>query len=287
MKNFRIKSYCKINLSLRVIRKLSNGYHNIASLITFSELHDLISISQISGSKDEISFSGKFKKGINQKSNTIIKVLKLLRRNKLLKKQYFKINIQKNIPHSSGLGGGSSNAADLLNYLNHKMKLKLNKKKIKKLANQIGFDVPINLERKNSLLTGKKDEILRFNRKFKFNLLVVYPNLVCSTKKIYKKNKTKSLSKMKSFFGLKNNKKLIDFLKNENNDLEKTVIRFYPKVRQIIDFIKVQNGCYFSRITGSGSACIGIFSDMKTAIFAQKLIKLKFPKYWCVVSKTM
>ena len=57
-----------------------------------NNLHDLISISQISGSKDEISFSGKFKKGINQKSNTIIKVLKLLRRNKLLKRQYFKIS---------------------------------------------------------------------------------------------------------------------------------------------------------------------------------------------------
>ena len=257
------------------------------SLITFCDLHDLISISEISNLKDKISFSGKFKKGINQKSNTVIKVLKLLRRNKLLKKQYFKINIQKNIPHSSGLGGGSSNAADLLNYLNHKMKLKLNKKKIKKLANQIGFDVPINLERKNSFLTGKKDEILRFNRKFKFNLLVVYPNLVCSTKKINKKNKTKSLSKMKSFFGLKNNKKLIDFLKNENNDLEKTVIKIYPKIGKIIDYIKSLNGCYFSRITGSGSACIGIFSNMKNAIYARKLIKLKYPNYWCVVSKTM
>ena len=287
MKNFKIKSYCKINLSLKVIRKLSSGYHNIASLITFSELHDLISISQISGLKDEVSFSGKFKNGINKKSNTVIKVLKLLRRNKLLEKKYFKINIQKNIPHGSGLGGGSSNAADLLNYLNYKMKLKLKKREIKNFAKQIGFDVPINLERKNCFLTGKKDEILRFNLKFKLNLLVVYPNLVCSTKKIYKANKVKSSLKTKSFFGLKNKKKLIDFLKNENNDLEKTVIKLYPKVSQIIDFIKAQNGCYFSRITGSGSACIGIFSDMKTTIFAQKLIKLKFPKYWCAISKTM
>ena len=82
-------------------------------------------------------------------------------------------------------------------------------------------------------------------------------------------------------------KKLIDFLKNENNDLEKTVIKLYPKVSQIIDFIKAQNGCYFSRITGSGSACIGIFSNKSTAIFTQKLIKLKFPKYWSVVSKTI
>ena len=74
---------------------------------------------------------------------------------------------------------------------------------------------------------------------------------------------------------------------NENNDLERTVTKIYPKVEKIINFIKSQNGCYFSRITGSGSACIGIFSNMKSAICAQKMIKLKYPKYWCVISKTI
>ena len=82
-------------------------------------------------------------------------------------------------------------------------------------------------------------------------------------------------------------KKLINFIKKENNDLERTVFKLYPKIKKIIDFIKVQKGCCFSRITGSGSACIGIFSDMKTAILTQKLIKLKFPNYWSVVSKTI
>ena len=287
MKNFKIKSYCKINLSLRVIKKLNNNYHNIISLITFCDLHDVISISKTKSLKDKISFSGKFKKGINKKSNTVTKILNLLRRAKLLENQAFKINIRKNIPHGSGLGGGSSNAADLLNYFNSKMKLKLSKKKIKQLANQIGFDVPINLERQNTLLTGKKDEILRLNQKFKLNLLIVYPNLICSTKIIYKKNKKISLSTPQSFFRIKNNKKLINLLKNENNDLEEAVIKIYPKVKKIIDYIKSIKGCYFSRITGSGSACIGIFSNMKNAIYARKLIKLKYPNYWCVVSKTM
>ena len=287
MKNFKIKSYCKINLSLRVIKKLNNNYHNIISLITFCDLHDVISISKTKSLKDKISFSGKFKKGINKKSNTVTKILNLLRRAKLLENQAFKINIRKNIPHGSGLGGGSSNAADLLNYFNSKMKLKLSKKKIKQLANQIGFDVPINLERQNTLLTGKKDEILRLNQKFKLNLLIVYPNLICSTKIIYKKNKKISLSTPQSFFRIKNNKKLINLLKNENNDLEEAVIKIYPKVKKIIDYIKSIKGCYFSRITGSGSACIGIFSNMKNAIYAQKLIKLKYPNYWCVVSKTI
>ena len=287
MKNFKIKSYCKINLFLRVIKKLNNGYHNIMSLITFCDLHDVISISEIRNLKDKISFSGKFKKSINKKKNTVIKVLNLLRSAQLIENQAFKINIQKNIPHGSGLGGGSSNAAYLLNFFNAKMRLKLSKNKIKKLAGQIGFDVPVNLERRNTFLTGKRGEILRFNQKFRLNLLIVYPNLICSTKKIYEKNRKIGLSKPRSFFYIKNNKKLINLLKNENNDLEKTVITIYPKVKKIIDCMKSQKGCYFSRITGSGSACIGIFSDMKNAIYAQKLIKLKYPKCWCAVSKTI
>ena len=287
MENFKIKSYCKINLFLRVIKKLNNNYHNIISLITFCDLHDVISISKTKSLKDKISFSGKFKRDINKKSNTITKILNLLRRAKLLGNQAFKINIQKNIPHGSGLGGGSSNAADLLNYFNSKMKLKLSKKKMKQLAKQIGFDVPINLERKNTLLTGEKDEILRLNKKFKLNLLIVYPNLICSTKIVYKKNEKISLSTPQSFFRIKNNKKLINLLKNENNDLEEAVIKIYPKVKKIIDYIKSIKGCYFSRITGSGSACIGIFSSMKNAIYAKKLIKLKYPKYWCAISKTI
>ena len=287
MDNIKIKSYCKINLSLKVIKKLNSGYHNIISLITFSDLHDVISISKTKTLKDKISFSGKFKKGINKKSNTITQVLNLLRGNKYLKNQFFKINVQKNIPHGSGLGGGSSNAANLLNFLNLKMKLKLSKKEIIKLADQIGFDVSINLEKRNTLLTGKKGKILRLNQRFKLNLLVVYPNLTCSTHKIYARNRKINLIKPYSFFYIKDKKKLINFLKNENNDLEKTAIKIYPKIKKIIDYIKSQKGCYFSRITGSGSACIGIFSNMRQAIYAKKSIKLKYPKYWCVVSKTI
>jgi len=287
VKSNKIKSYCKINLSLKVLKKLNNGYHSITSFITFCKLHDVISISKISSSRDKISFTGRFKKGINKKSNTAIKVLSLLRRNKLIKNQSFKINIQKNIPHGSGLGGGSSNAADLLKYFNLKMRLKLKKNKLGELANQIGFDVPVNLERKNAFLTGKKDEILRSGLKLGLNLLVVYPNINCSTKEIFEKNKKISFSKSQYLFYIKNKKKLINSLKNENNDLEKIVIKIYPKIKKVINYIKSQKGCYFSRITGSGSACIGIFSNIKNAIYAQKLIKLKYPKYWSVVSKTI
>ena len=287
MKNYKIKSYCKINLFLRITKKLNSGYHSIASLITFCEPHDIISISLIKKTQDRISFSGKFKKGISSKSNVVTKILTLLRNRKLLGRQKFEINIKKNIPHGSGLGGGSSNAANLLNFFNSKMNLKLSKNKKKILARKIGFDVPISLEKRNAFLSGKKERIFRFDQKLKFNLLIVYPNLICSTSKVYRKNKRISSLKSSAFLHIRDRKKMIDFLKKEKNDLETAAIKIHPRIKRIINDIKSQKGCHFSRITGSGSACIGIFSNMNKAITAKKMIKLKYPKYWCAVSKTI
>ena len=281
MKNFKIKSYCKINLSLRVLKKLKNGYHSIASLITFCDLHDIITISKIKDFKDKINFSGPFKSGIDIKLNTITKMLDLIRKKQLIKNQFFKINIQKNIPHGSGLGGGSSNAASLVNYLN----LKISKKKKLQITSQVGSDVPVCLQRKNTFLKNSEKKMLRFKKRFNLDLLIVYPNLICSTEKIYKNYKNKSSSRDILHFSGK--KKLFNFLKKENNDLEDVVVKIYPRVGELIKYIKSRKGCNFSRITGSGSACIGVFSNKKNAIYAKQLINSKYPNYWCVVSKTI
>jgi len=285
VKKTKIKSYCKINLTLRVIKKLNNGYHEIKSLITFCDLFDMISISKTYKTKDEINFFGRFKKNINEQSNTITKALHLLRKKKLIKNESYKISVIKNIPHGSGLGGGSSNAATILNYFNKKTGSKLSNSKMEKLAGQIGFDVPIVLKKKNTMLIGRKDKILRLKQRFNLNILIVYPNLICSTKEIYKSNKNINLNKIA--FLKRNKKDLINYLKREKNDLEDSAVAIYPKIKKIINFIKSQKGCYLSRITGSGSACIGVFSNMRNAITAMKLIKLKHPRYWCVVSKTI
>ena len=82
-------------------------------------------------------------------------------------------------------------------------------------------------------------------------------------------------------------RKIINYLTNEQNDLESTVTKMHPKIKNVIDKISRQKGCYFSRITGSGSACFGLFSSMKNAFLAKNIIKRKFPRYWCVASKSV
>jgi len=254
--------------------------------MTFVDLHDLIYVSKSKNLKDKIVFSGKFKNSININDNTITKVINLLRKKNKLKNIRFNIKIIKKIPTSSGLGGGSSNAATLINFFNSKMNLKLKKREIVQLANRVGSDVLACMVQKNLLLLGKKIKILKENR-FKLIFLIVFPNIPCSTKKIYSKNNIFSSVKFISYSSTNNKKKYLNFLKRENNDLEETVVKIYPKIENLIKEISIQKGCFFSRLTGSGSACFGLFSSVKNATMAKNLIRRKFPRYWYKISKTI
>ena len=115
MRNNYLKSYAKINLALNVIGK-RNSMHKIESIVSFVELHDLISIKKIKSNNHQISFYGKFSKNI-KRENTVQKLLDLLDKTNSLKKKKFKIRIKKNIPQEAGLGGGSMNASSVLNFL--------------------------------------------------------------------------------------------------------------------------------------------------------------------------
>ena len=74
---------------------------------------------------------------------------------------------------------------------------------------------------------------------------------------------------------------------NKNNDLQFIVEKRYPIIKKIIFEISKKKGCYYSRMTGSGSLCYGIFSSDKTAKAALNKVKSKYPKYWVSLAKTI
>ena len=73
----------------------------------------------------------------------------------------------------------------------------------------------------------------------------------------------------------------------DRNDLEQVVFKQYSKVKILNSFIKKQENCIFSRMTGSGSTCVGYFNELVSAKKAKKNITRKFPSYWCVITKTI
>ena len=281
MRNNYLKSYAKINLALNVTGK-RNSMHKIESIISFIDLHDLISIQNIKSNNHKISFYGKFSKNIKRK-NTVQKLLDLLDRSNLLKNKKFKISIKKNIPQEAGLGGGSMNAAAILNFFIKKKIIKLSKIKIEKLCNSIGSDVILGINFSSSILKSN-NQIKKFTKCPKYNTLLVKPNFGCSTKKIY--SGVRKFTKPNLNFP-KRQMFSSNYLTQQVNALEKIAFLKYPRLKNIKLFLKNLNSPLFVRMTGSGSAICAYYQYSKDCKLAKIQFKRKFKNYWCNVSKTI
>ena len=282
MKFHKIRSYAKINLSLGVLGKLKSRIHKIESIVSFIDLHDEIFIREHKQDNHKIIFLGKFSKGI-QKNNTISKLLNILDlKKKLNNKKYF-IKVKKNIPQKSGMGGGSMNASSVLKYLLTNTKLELSSKEIIRITRKIGSDVIFGMQKSPSIFFGNSN-FKHLKYKFSYELLIIKPHFGCSTKDIYKnvKNYSKTIFKKKKF--IKFNRL---FLSNLKNDLENSAFKKYPKLERMKSYMQNLNKILFIRMTGSGSALVCYFGSKNAAINAQKILKKKYKKYWCILSKTI
>ena len=116
---------------------------------------------------------------------------------------------------------------------------------------------------------------------------MIKPPIKCSTREIYSKIKKHS---SKTVFNKRAVKKKASFLKlliNSKNDLQLVVEKKYPRLKTILNNISIQNGCYFSRMTGSGSVCYGLFINQNSAKKARINLKKIYPKLWVSIAKTV
>ncbi len=278
---YKIKSYAKINLALNIIGK-KKVLHKIESIINFIDLYDLISINHYNGSKHHISFYGKFSKKIGKK-NTVQKLFQTLDKKNLLNNKKFKIRIKKVIPQEAGLGGGSMNAAHILNFLIKKKILNINLKEIQNICESIGSDVIIGTISSSCVLSSN-DKITKFNGTKKYYSILVKPDFGCSTKEIYSAVRKYSIPKYskpkKIMFGS-------NYLINQQNALETIAFKKYPKLKKIKLFLENINDTLFVRMTGSGSAIVAYYNSLKSCKLAKAKFKRKYKNYWCVTAKTI
>ena len=276
-----LKSFSKINLSLTINKKLKSGLHDIQSFFCLIDLYDEIKIKKIKRRKDTIKFKGKFAKLVDKKKNSISKILQILRDKNLIKNHY-SVLINKKIPVFAGLGGGTSNAACLIKHLSKK---KISKNLLDILEKKIGSDLKLFFYDQGFLKNLKTINSLR--KKYNLYFLLVYPNIINSTKYIYSKVRKCSPKLKYNFDKINNKNKFISFQVRLNNELQAIVEKKYPIIRKLLAEIDKKKGCYFSRMTGSGSACYGVFDNEKAAKAALRETRSKFPKFWFLVTKTI
>ena len=276
-----IKSYSKINFSLKINSKSNSGFHEIQSLYSWIDLVDIIKIKKIKKKKDKVVFNGPFSKLVNKRNNSVNKMLKQLRQAKLIT-NYYSVIVTKNIPVFGGLGGGTSNAAFILKHL---IKNKIKENLLNKIESLIGSDFKL-FFKKNGFLNDLST-IIELKKRQIFYLVLVQPKVKCSTKEIY--SKVKKFSKKKKFDKslTKSKSRFLEYLVNSRNDLQSIVENKYPIIRKLLIDIKNEKGCCFSRMTGSGSVCYGLFKDQIVAKKALKKLSYKYPRFWFSFAKTV
>ena len=259
-----ILSPAKINLTLQIKERLKNGYHIISSHMIFLDLFDRIYIQN--KTSDFLKIIGPFKKKMDSsdRDNLILKTLKFCRKNKLTNDS-FKITLEKNIPISAGLGGGSSNSASIIRYfLKHNENEPVSK--IVNLSQKLGADIPACLYSQPLLAEGigEKISLINFNKNLDIGVVLINPNIQLSTRDVFTNFKFKE-NLQESFITSVYNFNDFKELSTIGNDLKDTAIRIVPEVEKILRIFENANNCISYGMSGSGPTCFGIFKSKSSA----------------------
>jgi len=256
MNKIIVNSSAKVNIGLKVLKKRNDGYHNIRTI--FQEI-DLIDIISIEKNKNRFEFSTNV--SWLSDNNLCVTAYKLMKRKFDISK--VSIDLEKNIPRGSGLGGGSSNAASIMKGIRELYNLNITDNELELLGSTIGADVPFFIKGSVQLGEGIGDRLTPIIINDKFKYLIVIPDIVIDTPWAYSqiKNDLDSSSSSVNFAGLSKEKIIsVDRLKFFENDFESIVVPTYPEIGEIKKIL-IDLGAEYASLSGSGSTVFGIFND--------------------------
>ncbi len=277
-----MRSPAKINLFLKITGKRPDGYHNIATLFQMIDLCDVMTFRPWPRGGIRVTCSDR---SIPAKKNLAYLAAKMLWRSGL---PGVWINIEKNIPSGAGLGGGSSNAAAALYWLNRIWGLGRSEKALRARAKKLGADVPFFLFGPRAWATGVGDRLKAVPVFEKFYVLLVKPRVKISTKNIYAEFDRELTSSVQSvriparvdrcFITLDGMGGLLA------NDLVKVVEKKYPIIKEIKKRLE-KFDCKGVMLSGSGSAVFAIFKKRREVRKAFE--NIKNGSWWCATAKAV
>ena len=284
MNYIQLKCRAKINLSIDVLGKRTDGYHLVEMIMQTIDLFDIIKIFSLE--EDKIVIESNSNDIPLDSSNIVYKAVDLIKEKFNIKKGA-KIYIEKNIPIAAGMAGGSSNAAAILVGLNKIWELNLNQNELKDLGLQLGADVPFCIEGGASLAENIGEQLTKIDGLPQDTfILVCKPELFVSTKDIYEAIDSKIIDKRPD------NKLLIKLLEENNvrqlsremyNVLEEVTKEKYPVIEEI-EKIMMDNNALGSMMSGSGPTVFGIYDTREEAEKCKNILLKKFKQVYVVQS---
>jgi len=261
----------KVNLTLHVLGRRPNGYHDLDSLVVFADCGDRL--TAVRADSMGLTIDGPMAGGLAADEGNLV-----LRAARHLGVGPSHLHLTKNLPLASGVGGGSSDAAAAIRAL-----CVLHGRALPDAAAlaTLGADVPVCLNPRPQRMRGLGERVEPVGRLPDFWLVLVNPGVALATPAVFAARGAGDDAPMPDRLpGWHDLAGLAAFLRTQRNDLEPAALSLAPQVGAALAALAAQRHCAISRMSGSGATCFGLFPDAASAKFAATTIARDQHAWW-------
>jgi 4-diphosphocytidyl-2-C-methyl-D-erythritol kinase len=277
----------KVNLTLRVVGRRVDGYHDLESMVAFADCADRLSLTV--GSELDLLTTGPLAQACGEISdNLVFRVARLLRE-RVPNLKVGSFTLDKVLPVAAGIGGGSADAAAALRLLARANDLAIDDPRLIEVAQLTGADVPVCLASRACVMTGVGETLQPLAVPI-MPCVMVNPRVPVATRDVFKALGLRSGELLVGFTDVlqaaawpESGASLEDWveaLAAGANDLEPPATRIQPVIGQVIAALNATNGAWLARMSGSGATCFAIYENTAEAQRAAQKIQLGHPGWW-------
>jgi 4-diphosphocytidyl-2-C-methyl-D-erythritol kinase len=272
----------KVNLTLRVLRRRDDGYHEIESLVAFADFGDRLSF--LRGGKLALTVRGPSAAQAGEgDDNLVFKAARALaaRRPDTILGAF---RLDKRLPVAAGLGGGSADAGAALRLIAKANGLARDDAQLYAAARATGADVPVCLDPRTRIMRGIGEALSSPLALPQLPAVLVNPGVALPTKAVFAGWTPAAAhgiaADLDAVAKLTSRDQLLQFLDTQSNDLEASAVVLQPVIAEVLTALRKLPACKLARMSGSGATCFALFASASAAREAAKILRGKRPQWW-------
>ena len=268
----------KVNLTLQVIGRRADGYHELESLVVFADVGDVLKIDP--ADMLTLTVDGPFAAGLaGEGDNLVLRAARALA-DRAANTPGAAMTLTKNLPVASGIGGGSADAAAALRGLVRLWGVALAPDERAALALSLGADVPVCLRGEPVIMSGIGEALLPVPAVPPLWLLLVNPGVAVSTPAVFKGLAGTFSTVTEPRLPPPDPAGFIAWAAARGNDLEAPACRIAPAVGAVLAALRQRPDCLLARMSGSGATCFGLFASEAAARAGAAAVAARNPDWW-------
>jgi 4-diphosphocytidyl-2-C-methyl-D-erythritol kinase len=278
-----LRAPAKINLTLRVIGRRADGYHELESLVAFAGLCDWIGFEPGRDLVLEVLGPRAVDAGPVEE-NLVLRAVRALAAH-VSGVKLGRFRLVKRLPAAAGLGGGSANAAAALRLLANEARLSVDDPRVRAAARATGADVLVCLRPQARIMTGVGDQLGPFIPLPKMFAVLANPQVQAPTPMVFAAlglalgSTLESPARSLDALG-HSAEAIMDFLTSSRNDLEAAAVRIAPAIAAVRERLARIPEAVATGMSGSGATCFALFGDRRSATLARRIVAAERPDWW-------